>query len=472
MVLRQDQQQVLSQRIDPKLIMANAILQQSSLELVQQIEAELLDNPALDIIERDPVCTGNCINPALCPICSSRLARPQTDYTPLEAIHSEVEFHHSSLFDADDEYDPVGNMPAEMTLQDHLRAQLRSAVPEEDYPIGEYLINSLDDNGWLDGTVEEIACDLGEDPETVLRVLRVIQTFDPPGIGARNLQECMLIQLQFLQEEGKGNPLAESMVRDHFADVVSRRYSRLARIFHISLDCAKKTVEFMKDQLNPYPANQFRPPWAYKPNNHKSCIRPDVILRRTEVGYEVEIVGTEPFVLGVSPSYRELYDHIKNGTANLQPEEIKHTIEYVERAELFIKNINQRRRTLRMITQCIIDCQQGFVETGSRAYLRPLTRTRVAEILGMHESTVSRATARKYVQLPNQEVVPFDIFFDQSQAIKTAIEEIISSEDPSNPLSDQQIVELLRERGYEVARRTVVKYRDAQKILSSNRRRR
>jgi RNA polymerase sigma-54 factor len=452
--------------------MANAILQQSSLELVQHIEAELLENPALDIIEQEPVCMGSCTNPAACPSCSARLLRPYIDYTPLEAIHSEVGFHHTSLFDTDDEHDPFGNMPAEMTLQDHLLGQLRSAVSEEDYPLGEYLINSLDDNGWLDCSVEEIARDCGVRPETVDRVLRIIQTFDPPGIGARNLQECMLIQLQFLQEEGKGNPLAESMVRDCFPDVVNHRYARLARIFHISMDCAKKTVEFMKDQLNPYPANQFRPPWAYKPTNHKSSIRPDVILRRTEAGYEVEIVGTESFVLGVSPSYRQLYDSIKDGTANLQPEEIKHTIEYVERAELFIKNINQRRRTLRLITRCIVDCQQGFIETGSRAYLRPLTRTRVAEILGMHESTVSRATARKYVQLPNQEVVPFDIFFDQSQAIKNAIEEIISSEDPSHPLSDQQIVAQLRERGFNVARRTVVKYRDAQKILSSNRRRR
>jgi RNA polymerase sigma-54 factor len=452
--------------------MANAILQQSSLELVQQIEAELLDNPALDVIEREPVCMGNCANPAACPYCATRLARPQTDYSPLDSHLSEVEYHPVSFFDSDDEYDPVGNMPAEMTLQDHLRAQLRSAVSEEDFALGDYLINSLDENGWLDSKVEEIACECNIETEEVFRVLSILQTFDPPGIGARNLQECMLIQLQFLQDEGKGNPIAERMVRHYFPEVVNRRYARLARIFNISLDSAKKTIEFMKNQLNPYPANQFRPPWAYKPANHKSSIRPDVILRRTEVGYEVEIVGTEPFVLGVSPSYRELYNNIKNGSANLQPDEIKHTIEYVERAELFIKNINQRRRTLRMITQCIIDCQQGFVETGSRAYLLPLTRTRVAEILGMHESTVSRATAQKYVQLPNQEVVPFDLFFDQSLAIKTAIEEIISSEDPSNPLSDQQIVELLRERGYEVARRTVVKYRDAQKILSSNRRRR
>jgi RNA polymerase sigma-54 factor len=197
-----------------------------------------------------------------------------------------------------------------------------------------------------------------------------------------------------------------------------------------------------------------------------------VLIRRTPLGYEIEILGPSQTLLGINPTWREEYEVIRKGNGHLKEDHRKQVTEYVERAETFIRHINQRRRTLRQITRSIIDCQHGFIETGSRAFLLPLTRTKVAEVLGMHESTVSRATAKKYVQLPNQEVIPFDIFFNPSLAIKTAIEEIIASEDPSKPLSDQRIVELLGKQGIDVARRTIVKYRDAQKILSSNRRRR
>ena len=138
---------------------------------------------------------------------------------------------------------------------------------------------------------------------------------------------------------------------------------------------------------------------------------------------------------------------------------------------MFIRNINQRRQSLRQITRCIIDFQTGFLETGSRQFLRPLTRTRVAQLLEIHESTVSRATANKFVQLPNQEVVSYNMFFNSSLSVKDAIESLIHSENPAQPLSDQQIVEQLA-GGVHLARRTVVKYRDTLKILSSTRRRR
>jgi RNA polymerase sigma-54 factor len=467
-LLHQEQRQTITQRIDPKLIMANAILQQNSVELLQHIEAELLENPALDVLEEDAPCGGDCLDPNSCPYCSQRLAAASRQEVDLDV---ESDNFHEPGFDPDEDFDPVGNLEAELTLQEHLRSLLRASVSGEDYVLGEYLINSLDDNGYLDGEPAELALELGVPEEEMLRLLKIIQGFDPPGIGARDVKECMLIQLRFLREEGQGSPLAERMIRLHFDHVVSGRYARLARSLGVSLEKAKATGEFIRTRLNPYPASQFRAPWSYKPMNSKSAVRPDVIIRRTEFGYEVDISAGDSLALGVSPHYREEYNRIKSGE-RVPEDEKRHVTEFVERAELFIRNINQRRRTLRQITRCIVDCQQGFVETGSRAYLRSLTRTRVAEVLGIHESTVSRATAKKFVQLPNQEVVSFDIFFNPSLSVKTAIEEIISSEDPSKPLSDRQIVERLGERGINVARRTVVKYRDSQKLLSSNRRRR
>lgn len=471
MLLRQEQRQTITQRIDPKLIMANAILQQSRLELVQQIEDELLENPALDIIE-EVGCSGDCVDPLSCPHCSQRLSLLRPELDDLSPIESETDHYIEGGLDFNPDFDPVGNIEAELTLQDHLSGLLRAAVAEEDYRIGEYLIQNLDENGFLDGTPEQMAMELGAHTEDVYRILGVIQTFDPPGIGATDLRDCMSIQLRFLREEGEGNPLAEKLIHTLFTEMVLHRYGRIARGLGVSVERAKKTIEFVRTHLNPYPASQFRPPWASKPMNTRLSIKPDVVIRRTDLGYEVEVTGAETFLLGVSPTYREAYERMKNGNGKVSADEKQHVTEYVERAELFIKNIHQRRKTLRLITKAIIDCQQGFLETGQRTYLRALTRTKIADTLNIHESTVSRATAKKYVQLPNQEVVPFDLFFNPSLSVKTAIEEIISTEDPSTPLSDRRIVELLQERGIEVARRTVVKYRDSQKLLSSNHRRR
>lgn len=483
MQIQQDQRQVITQRIDPRLIMANSILQLTSIELVQSIEDELLENPALETIEDQP-CAGDCIDPATCPYCSARRAKEREAEQQAEALDSgDHETEYESFFgvmpsETDDDYDPVGNLEAEMTLQEHLRGLLRAAVPAEDYWIGEYLINSLDDNGWLGESVETIALELCVAPESVEQVLKVIQSFDPPGVGARDLQECLLLQLRYLGEETASPAskrrieIAENLIAHHWEHIVARRYPKLARAGGISVDEAKQTIDYIRTRLHPYPASQFRPPWAYRPTNSRATVRPDVVIRRTETGYEVEVFGAEPFTLGVNPTYRDAYNQIKNGNGHHSDDDKKHITEYVERAELFIRNINQRRKTLRMITLCIVECQTGFLETGSRQFLRPLTRTRVAKMLNIHESTVSRATANKFVQLPNQEVVSFDIFFNSSLSIKDAIEEIIQEEDPSNPLSDQQITERLQERGISVARRTIVKYRESQKILSSARRRR
>jgi RNA polymerase sigma-54 factor len=183
-------------------------------------------------------------------------------------------------------------------------------------------------------------------------------------------------------------------------------------------------------------------------------------------------MGNEQFFLALNSYYRRMYSQMRGQNAKKYGEDDrKHVVEFVERADLFIKNINQRRKTLRAIARAIVELQQGYLEMGAKSFLRPLTRTKLARSLEMHESTVSRATANKYVQLPNQEVVSFDFFFDNSLCVKDMIGQMIASEDPHSPLSDQQIAEMLQARGLNIARRTVVKYREAQKILSSRQRR-
>lgn len=471
MLIEQGQRQSLSQKIDPKLIMANSILQLTSMELQQVVEQELAENPALEVPEDDPC--ENCEQPrTLCIDCPFRKQTVSADDQDLSIYELEQPIDFAA--DAEDgEADFISNIRAEITLHDHLISLLRAALSSSHWEIGEYIISNINDSGYLEGTVEEFAHEMGKDIDDVGDVLAVIQTFDPPGVGARDLQECLKLQLERLAEDERGNPVALAMVRDFWQEMLAGKIGRIARRLRVSAKDILAAIEFVKKQLNPYPGNSFRPPYQSDADDFSSSVRPDVIVRRSAAGYEVEIVGHDTYALNINSSYRQMYEDIKNGGAKkYSKDDKKHITEFVERADLFIRNINQRRRTLRLITKSIVEFQQGYLETTAKAFLRPLTRTRIARTISMHESTVSRATANKYVQLPSQEVVPFDFFFDGSVSVKDMIGDLISTEDKSSPLSDQQIAEILQERGLNVARRTVVKYREAQKILSSRQRRR
>lgn len=471
LLIEQGLRHSLSQKIDPKLIMANSILQLTSLELQQVVEQELAENPALEVPDDDPC--DNCDQPkTLCIDCPFRKQAVSTDETDLSIYELEQPIDFAA--DADDsEGDFISNIRAEITLHDHLTSLLRAALSQTHWEVGEYIISNINDSGYLEGTIEEFAHDMGRDFDEVADVLAVIQTFDPPGVGARDLQECLRIQLERLEEDDRGNPVALAMVRDFWNEMLGGKIGRIARRLRVSAKDVVAAVEFIKRQLNPYPGNSFRPPYQTDADDFSSSVRPDVTVRRTPAGYEIEVMGNDQYVLNINSGYRSMYEDIKNGgAAKYTADDKKHITEFVERADLFIRNINQRRKTLRQITKSIVEFQQGYLETTSKAFLRPLTRTRIARTLSLHESTVSRATANKYIQLPSEEVVPFDFFFDGSVSVKDMIGELIGMEDKSSPLSDQQIAEILHSRGLNVARRTVVKYREAQKILSSRQRRR
>src|SRR5579871_3132141 len=265
MLLQNEQRQVTTQRIDPKIIMANSILQLSSMELNQSIETELMENPALVILE-DTTCAGDCIDPSTCPFCPLKKKAESETAQHFDALDSgDQELEYEPLFggqavERDEEYDVLGNLEAEMTLQEHLSGLLRSAVPAEDFWIGEYLIYCLDERGWLGDTPENIAQELNAPIEEVLRLLQVLQSLDPPGVGAQTLQECLLLQIRFLRDEeqppasARINALAEQMVRDHFDHIAPHRYAKLARLMSVTVDEAKQTIEYIKTRLNPFPA--------------------------------------------------------------------------------------------------------------------------------------------------------------------------------------------------------------------------
>lgn len=451
--------------------MANNILQLTSLELQQAIEQELAENPALEEPGDDPC--ENCDQPKTlcidCPFYKQKVSADETDLSIYE-LEQPIDF----AADVDDgEGDFIAGIRAEVTLRDYLVSQLRAALSPNHWDVGDYVISNINDSGYLEGTTAEIAYELGREIEEVDMVLAVIQTFDPPGVGARELRECLRLQLERLAEDDKGNPIALEMVSNYWQEMLAGKIGRVARRLKVSAKEVLAGIEFVKKQLNPYPGNSFRPPYQTDADDFSSSVRPDVIVSKTETGYEIEIIGNDQQLLNINANYRRMYDNIKNGgVSKFSNEDKKHIVEFVERADLFIKNINQRRKTLRQITKAIVEYHRGYLETSSKAFLRPLTRTRIARALKIHESTVSRATANKYVQLPSEEVVSYDFFFDSAISVKDLIGELIATEDKNSPLSDQRIAEILAERGFEVARRTVVKYREAQKILSSRHRRR
>ncbi len=442
----------------------------TTMELQQAVELELAENPALEVPDEDAC--ESCDQPrSMCVDCPFYHKKNSEDDVDLSIY--EVEQSIDFAADAEENTDFISNIRETITLADHLTQQMHALIDKDKWDIGEYIISNITDSGYLECPIEEIVIQTGRDFEEIEEVIGAIQGFDPPGVGARDLRECVVIQLTRLAEDGAGNDIALRIATDYWTEMITGKIGKVARKLKVSAHEISTAIDFIREQLNPYPGNSFRPPFDNDPSGLAESVKPDAKIKRTPAGFEVEVNDQDQYFIMVNPRYRMMYEEIKNGGEKKYNKDDKaHIVQFVERAELFMKNINERRRTLRNITRTIIDYQQGFLETGSKAFMRPLTRTKVAQIIGVHESTVSRATASKYVQLPTEEVVPYEIFFDGATNIKDIICDLIAAEDKTKPLSDQQIAEILKERGFDVARRTVVKYREAEKILSSRQRRR
>jgi len=461
-------------KVTPKQIAANAILQLSSLELQDAINQELSENPALDLEEQQvcPLC-GQPLPGRVCLNCFGLAKAPRQNDPEMEPLEG------SSLMQRDDdgdEFDPVVRAESEQTLAEWLSWNVRVLLPARLLPIAEYLIGNITENGYLDPgvTIEQAAATMNVSVADAMRALRAIQSVEPWGIGARDVRECMLIQMQHLEEIGEEvPPHAKDVISDHFRELGEHKFGDVAQALHITREEVQAAWDYIKDNLNPHPAQGFAAgPDGTSIGGREVGLRPDVIITKSESGqYEVEVIESRRFSLRVNPVYRQLISQLqaarKEGTTAvpMNDEDRQHIREYVTRAKFFIDNINQRRQTILRITEVIVECQLEFLEHGIQS-LRPLTRAEVGERIGMHESTVSRATAGKFVLLPNGQVVPFAMFFTASLGTKDVIKEIIDAEDRGRPFSDQEIVEKLADKhGIKLARRTVAKYREELQIL-------
>jgi RNA polymerase sigma-54 factor len=461
-------------KVTPKQIAANAILQLSSLELQDVINQELQENPALDLEEQQvcPLC-GQPLPGRVCLNCFGLAKAPRQNDPETEPLEG------SSLMQRDDEgdeFDPVVRAESEQTLAEWLSWNVRVLLPARLLPIAEYLIGNITETGYLDPgvTIESAASTMKVSVDDAMRALRAIQSIEPWGIGARDVRECLLIQMDHLEEVGEEvPPHVRDIIAEHFRELGEHKFGDVAQALRITRDEVQGAWDYIKDNLNPHPAQGFAAgPDGTSIGGREVGLRPDVIITKSESGeHEVEVIESRRFSLRVNPVYRELTMQLaaarKEGSSAvpMNDDDRQHIREYVTRAKFFIDNINQRRQTILRITEVIVDCQLEFLERGIQS-LRPLTRAEVGERIGMHESTVSRATAGKFVLLPSGQVVPFAMFFTASLGTKDVIKDIIDAEDRGRPFSDQEIVEKLADKhGIKLARRTVAKYREELKIL-------
>jgi len=462
--------------ISAKLIASIKILQCSAEELEQSIAHEMDENPALEVDEQAQCLRcGTALTMGVCPACDGQVdesfADPQRDLANWDELHYPG---HDLAVAEDSEYDPLDYVRSAGTLSEYLLRQLGALLPREDQPIAEYLVGSLNSHGYLTVSVAEIASTLEVPEEHVQLVLQALQSLDPPGIGARDLRECLLIQLESFEENGVSPPIARRLLEEYLRELGEHHFAEIAREIGVSGSQVKAAWRFIRSNLNPYPAHAFEsddvPDLGLAAGPDRNVmVRPDVVIRRAQQGFEAEVVERRRFRFNLNSVYHSLYQQCKThsaGRAELSEQERQHVRHYASRARFFMDCVAQRWDTLTTISDALITHQYEFLDKGIR-FLKPLTRGELAEYVGLHESTVSRATANKYVLLPTGRTIPFDDFFDGSLAAKDALRELIASEDSGKPYSDEELASLLRLRGIMLARRTVAKYREALGIMPS-----
>jgi RNA polymerase sigma-54 factor len=473
----------LQQRLvmTPKLQQALKLLQMPTLELQQVLKQEVLQNPLLEEVDdadmdSDEEERTEPEEPAEAKS-EEQEAKPEgaEEEESEEAKKERLEFddYFESSFGSGDGFaneedreDFVERVPvAKQSFSEYLMSQLRLVTKDgKVLEIGEYIVGSLDDSGYLTAGLREVADTCRSTEEEVEKVLKIIQTFDPIGVGARDLKECLLIQLE---AKGMRDSLAARIIRDHFEEFKQKKYLDLSKALKVPLKEIQEQAHVIGN-LNPKPGLDII---ADEPK----YVIPDLVVDRVADRYIVSLNDRNVPRLRISQSYRdELQQNVE-----LDSEAKDFIQSRLKNAKWLIQTIEQRRRTMIKVMEAIVEEQREFFEKGAAA-LRPLTLQQVASKINMHESTVSRVTTNKYVQTPRG-VYELKYFFSSSlstedgdevsaKSAKMKIKGIIAKEDTRRPLSDQKIADILKKDGLIIARRTVAKYREQLGILPARHR--
>ena len=455
--------------LTPSLQQAIKLLPMSTLELSELLNQEMVENPMLEEVpteELQPVEAAQEKQEEKQPDKEKADTWDDQDYEYFFGEYLDDGYRPSAPAEVK-ELPPIENtLSTAASLSDHLLWQLSM---QTDDPlvrdIGEAIVGNLDDDGQLVATVEELAAMGPWSVEDVERTLALVQTFDPIGVAARDLQECLLLQLRHRGEEGTP---AEKIITEHMRLLQNHQVPELARKLGMSIDDLKQHIEIIR-HLDPKPGSRFNP-------SQSQYVIPDVYVVKAEDQY-VALLNEEGLPqLRISPVYRRLMD---KSVAENTDETRAYVKDKFRSALWLIKSVDQRQKTIHKVATSIINFQRDFLDHGIE-YLRPLVLRDVANDIGMHESTVSRVVTNKYMHTP-QGVYEMKYFFHSgiassygeavsSVTIKQRIRKIIEQEDPQRPLSDSKIVNILQREGLDLARRTIAKYREELKIPTSNQR--
>jgi RNA polymerase sigma-54 factor len=469
--MHQSQNLSLQQVLAPQLQQSLLILQAPLLELRNLVQQEMETNPVLEELANEV----------------EEQQQQKTDEKKTTSSDEEFKAEFDQLAKLDDEWRDYmaqsssysgrsqeaedkrqfffDSIATQETLQQHLMGQLnQTSLNTDDRKTAEMIIGNIDDNGFLQTNPEEMSLNTGIPQDDFVHMLTLIQSFFPPGVGARDLGECLLIQLK---REGKGNSLEYKIISEHMADLGKRRFPEIARRMGISVEQVQKCANNIA-QLDPRPGAIF----AQAPQNY---VLPDVTVEKINGDYQVILNGEQIPHLRISNTYKDIMAQDGNGS------EVKDYIrDKIRSGKFLIKSIHQRQQTISNIAHQIVSRQREFFDHGS-SHLKPMTMVQIADAVGVHETTVSRAISGKYMSTP-QGVFEMKYFFTpgyqtatgesmSNTSVKEAILDLVKAEDGNSPLSDKEIVEILSKRGIPIARRTVAKYRTELNILPSNMRR-
>jgi RNA polymerase sigma-54 factor len=485
------QKMTLTQVLSPQLQHSLALLQAPTLELKALVEQELQQNPILEEISDESQEQEKTQDDAEQAVPSLDLAEPPPDVQfdpatekPSEAPVDDLQAELERLGQMDQEwrdYFSQGNLPGRsgeedeekrqfmldslttgISLQESLLEQMRTSdMPEAWYPIGELIIGNIDDFGYLKATPEELSASGGVPADQILEVLKTIQTFHPAGVGARDLRECLLLQL----ERGDRKDTLEYQIIDrHFEALGKRRIPEISRATEADLDSVQEALARIA-RLNPRPGRDFLP-------DKDIYVLPEIFVTKSGDEYVVSTNDDHIPRLRISNTYKDLM-----AKANSSPEVRDYIRDKIRAGKFLIKSLNLRQQTIVSIAREIVLRQREFLDKGV-AFLKPLTMSQVAAVVGVHETTVSRAVSGKYIETP-QGIFEMKYFFTSgiqtatgqgmsNTSVKEMVAEIFQKEDVTKPLSDEEVAQMLKEKGLVIARRTVAKYRGELNILPSN----
>ncbi len=491
--LRLSQQLVMT----PQLQQAIKLLQLNRMELMEVVNQELVENPVLEELgevpdgengsegdtqtedggldaegqqTRDEEAFGEQKPP------EEQIAAPAENVDDMN-WENYIEDYNSSSMTAPSMKESLDDLPSfdaaltkTSTLEEHLMWQLSmTSLTDEEKKFGELVIGNLSDEGYFNGNFEDICREAGLELEDAEEVLKMIQNFDPLGVGSRDLRECLLLQAKFLEPR---QPLVEKIISEHLTDLEKKNYATVAKVLGVQLkevtDATRLIMEF-----EPKPGRNFV-------TGDTHYITPDIYVYKVADEFVISLNEDGLPKLRISPYYKSV---LQNAKAD-QSKNSKDTKDYVQEklrsAVWLIRSIHNRQKTIYKVTDAIVKRQRDFFDKGVQM-LKPMILKDVANDIGMHESTISRVTTNKYVHTPVG-IFELKYFFNSSiqssdgseslasEAVKDKLRQLVSKEDPKNPLSDQKIVELLSKDNIDIARRTVAKYRDMLGILSSSKR--